>query len=203
MTIGNHLFLFYFNIQLEESCIILENDGRFNHEIMSKTNMDGVNVVINYKHGIESFTTTTNCVSTFAYYIETVQSNLNENNEIGNISCYDKKICKYQDCHAYILLSRSDNLFCFPGMYTFLKALNFAVVPRNISYLLNQPDDIKKQLHRAISDGIKSGLVRPIDELNMKDRSIRVNKYVVLFIPLWLSVGLPFFLIIISLLFFE
>lgn len=71
-------------------------------------------------------------------------------------------------------------LFCFLGMYNFLKALNFTVVPRNIPYLLSQPDDIKKQLHRAVNDGIKSGLVRPIDELNMKERSIRVNKYVVL-----------------------
>lgn len=52
---------------------------------MNKTKNKGVNVVINYKHGIESLTATTNCVSNFAYYIETVQSNMDENYEIGNI----------------------------------------------------------------------------------------------------------------------
>lgn len=70
----------------------------------------------------------------------------------------------------------------FLGMSYFLKTLKFAVVPKSITYLLNQRDDIKKQLRRAVSDGIKSGLVRPIHVLNETEGSRRVNKYVVTFI---------------------
>lgn len=73
-------------MQLEESHIMVNNNGRFGYEVMKKTKGEGVNVIINYVTGIESYTDTVNYTSEFSNYIETVQHNLDENYEIGDFS---------------------------------------------------------------------------------------------------------------------
>lgn len=61
-------------------------------------------------------------------------------------------------------------------MFDFHRSLRFAAVPKSITYLLNQPVDVKEQLHRAINEGIETGLVCPINESNMMETSISIDK---------------------------
>lgn len=68
-------------------------------EVRKKTRGEGVNIIINYASGIQSYSDTVNYTSDFAYYVETVRHNLNENKEIGdllNFRTVDKNVHYYK-----------------------------------------------------------------------------------------------------------
>lgn len=63
-------------------------------------------------------------------------------------------------------------------MRPFAYNLTFIAFPRSISSLHNLLEEDKKILHEAVNQGIEAGLVRPVEELTLKEPSIQLDRYV-------------------------
>ncbi|KAK7602865.1 hypothetical protein V9T40_006839, partial [Parthenolecanium corni] len=68
---------------LNRSNFIIPTNGNFDHIVLLKTKGKGANVLVNFLPGSRNVISSMNCISCMSQVIETVESNMNEDTELG------------------------------------------------------------------------------------------------------------------------